>query len=146
MNTWSENAELTEVRGGGTFKHPLNPKTSIEDNFFTMDGPLIYKSARKKAYKMVLETFKNSGFKKDNVSWVIPHQASLKAINAYHDYGRFEKNKIINIVSKTGNCVAASIPMALAIAIEDGRIQRGDLLYFIGTGAGLSMACALITY
>ena len=146
MNTWSENAKLTEVRGGGTFKHPLNPDTSIEDNFFTMDGPSIYKSARKKAYKMVLETFKNSGFKKDNVSWVIPHQASLKAINAYHDYGRFEKNKIINIVSKTGNCVAASIPMALAIAIEDGRIQRGDLLYFIGTVAGLSMACALITY
>ena len=146
MNTWSENAELTEVRGGGTFKHPLNPETSIEDNFFTMDGPSIYKSARKRAFKMVLETFKNSGFKKDNVSWVIPHQASLKAINAYHDYGRFEKNKIINIVSKTGNCVAASIPMALAIAIEDGRIQRGDLLYFIGTGAGLSMACALITY
>ena len=60
MNTWSENAELTEVRGGGTFKHPLNPETSIEDNFFTMDGPSIYKSARKKAFKKVLETFKKS--------------------------------------------------------------------------------------
>ena len=55
-------------------------------------------------------------------------------------------NKIINIVPKTGNCVAASMPLALATAIHDGRIQRGDLLYFIGTGAGLSMACALLTY
>ena len=146
MNTWSSDAELTEVRGGGTFKHPLDKNTELNDNLFTMDGPAIYKSARKKAYKMVLDTFKKTNFNKEDVSWVIPHQASLKAINAYHEYGKFEKDRIINIVSKTGNCVAASMPMALVTAIKDGRVKRGDLLFFIGTGAGLSMACALVTY
>ena len=72
MNTWSNDAELTEVRGGGTFKHPLDPNTRIEDNLFTMDGPAVYKSARKKAYRMVLETFKNTKFNKIisfNKSW-----------------------------------------------------------------------------
>ena len=146
MNTWSNDAELTEVRGGGTFKHPLDPNTKIEDNLFTMDGPAVYKSARKKAYRMVLETFKNTKFNREDIDWLIPHQASLKAINAYSEYGNFDMNKIINIVPTTGNCVAASMPLALATAIHDGRIQRGDLLYFIGTGAGLSMACALLTY
>ena len=146
MNTWSDGANLTEVRGGGTALHPQNPSTKPEDNLFSMDGPSIYKIARKKAYKMVSETFKNVEFDKTDVSWVIPHQASEKAVIAYHEYGGFEENKVINIVAKTGNCVAASMPMALATAVQDGRIMRGDLLYFIGTGAGLSMACALIHF
>ena len=58
----------------------------------------------------------------------------------------FEEHKIVNIVAKTGNCVAASMPIAFVTAVQDGRIMRGDLLYFIGTSAGLSMACALINY
>ena len=146
MNTWSQGANLTEVRGGGTHLHPQNPTTKLEDNLFSMDGPSIYKIARKKAYKMVMETFKETSFNKEDVSWVVPHQASLKAIDAYHEYGRFDKEKVINIVENTGNCVAASVPMAFVTAVKDGRINRGDLIYFIGTGAGLSMACALITY
>ena len=146
MSTWSEGANLTEVRGGGTSKHPQDPNTNPEDNLFSMDGPSIYKTARKKAYKMVLETFKNVDFEKTNVSWVIPHQASEKAVTAYHEYGGFDPDKVVNIVNKTGNCVAASMPMAFVTAVQDGRIKQGDLIYFIGTGAGLSMACALVSY
>jgi len=146
LNTWSDGAKLTEVRGGGTALHPQNPITKPEDNLFTMDGPNIYKIARKKAYKMVQKTFKSVDFEKTDVSWVIPHQASEKAVTAYHEYGGFDKNRVINILDKTGNCVAASMPMAFVTAVDDGRINRGDLLYFIGTGAGLSMACALVSY
>ena len=146
MSTWSEGANLTEVRGGGTSKHPQDPNTNPEDNLFSMDGPSIYKTARKKAYKMILETFKNVDFEKTNVSWVIPHQASEKAVTAYHEYGGFDSDKVVNIVNKTGNCVAASMPMAFVTAVQDGRIKQGDLIYFIGTGAGLSMACALVSY
>ena len=146
MSTWSDGAELTEVRGGGTALHPQNPITKPEDNLFTMDGPNVYKIARKKAYKMVQKTFKSVDFEKSDVSWVIPHQASEKAVTAYHEYGGFDKNRVINILDKTGNCVAASMPMAFVTAVDDGRINRGDLLYFIGTGAGLSMACALVSY
>ena len=62
MSTWSDGAELTEVRGGGTALHPQNPITKPEDNLFTMDGPNIYKIARKKAYKMVQKTFKSVDF------------------------------------------------------------------------------------
>ena len=53
---------------------------------------------------------------------------------------------LLNIVSETGDCVSASMPMAFVTAVQDGRIKRGDLLYFIGTGAGLSMACTLLSY
>ena len=63
----------------------------------------------------------------------------------YHA-GGFDKDKVINIVSKYGNCVAASVPMALTIAIQENRVKRGDLVLLVGTGAGLSAACALIKY
>ncbi len=95
---------------------------------------------------MVQKTFKSVDFEKTDVSWVIPHQVSEKAVTAYHEYGGFDKNRVINILDKTGNCVAASMPMAFVTAVDDGRINRGDLLYFIGTGAGLSMACGLVSY
>ena len=146
MKTFPSCANLTEVRGGGTNKHPQDPETTLSDNLFTMDGPAVYKIARKEVYRLMLKTMKATGLKREDVDWVIPHQASGKAVDAYISTGGFTKEKVVSIISEFGNCVAASVPMAFATAVQDGRIKRGDLLLFIGTGAGLSAACALIKY
>ncbi len=146
MKTFPKYANLTEVRGGGTNKHPQDPETTLADNLFTMNGPAVYKIARKEVYRMMLKTMKETELKRENVDWVIPHQASGKAVDAYILAGGFSEQKVVNIITKFGNCVAASVPMAFATAVEDGRIKRGDLILFIGTGAGLSAACALIRY
>ncbi len=146
MNTWPEGAHLTEVRGGGTNKHPQDPGTLISDNLFTMDGPGIYKIARKAVYKLMLDTLKSTKLTKKDIDLVIPHQASGKAVEAYIETGGFEKDKVVNIVSKFGNCVAASVPMALVKSIKEKKIKRKDKILLIGTGAGLSAACALIKY
>ena len=146
MKTFPSCANLTEVRGGGTNKHPQDPETTLSDNLFTMDGPAVYKIARKEVYRMMLKTMKTTSLKREEVDWVIPHQASGKAVDAYISTGGFSKEKVVSIISEFGNCVAASVPMAFATAVQDGRIKRGDLLLFIGTGAGLSAACALIKY
>ncbi len=146
MKTFPNSANLTEVRGGGTNKHPQDPQTTIEDNLFTMDGPAVYKIARKEVYRIMLKALKITGLTREDIDWVIPHQASKKAIDAYITAGGFNKEKVINIIGKLGNCVAASIPMAFNTAVKDNRIKRGDKILFIGTGAGLSVACALIRY
>lgn len=146
MKTWPSGANLTEVRGGGTNKHPQDPQTTISDNLFTMNGPAVYKMAISRVHKLIADTFNSVDFERDDVDWVIPHQASLKAVHAYHELGGFAKDKVINIVDYTGNCVAASVPMAFTIAVNEGKIKRGDLVYFIGTGAGFSAASALLTY
>ena len=52
----------------------------------------------------------------------------------------------MNIISQYGNCVSASIPLALSIAIEENRIKRGDTIMMIGTGAGLSVASTILKY
>ena len=146
MKTFSSGANLTEVRGGGTKLHPQDSQTQSSDNLFSMNGPQIYKLARKKIYKMLLEMLKEQKIKTSDIDLVIPHQASITAIEAYINYGRFNKNQVVNVISKTGNCVAASLPMALAMAYKDNKISRGNRLYLTGTGAGLSIITALIKF
>ena len=146
MNTWPSGTELTEVRGGGTRKHPLDPNTSRNDNLFSMDGPAVYKIARKEVYRMLLKTLKETGLKRQSIDWVVPHQASKKAVEAYSTVGGFKKEKVLETVSRFGNCVAASVPMTLVMAIKNDQIKRDDLVMLIGTGAGLSAACSIFRY
>jgi len=146
MNTWPNGTELTEVRGGGTRRHPLDPNTSRNDNLFSMDGPAVYKIARKEVYRMLLKTLKETGLERQSIDWVVPHQASKKAVEAYSTVGGFKKQKVLETVSRFGNCVAASVPMTLVMAIKNDQIKRDDLVMLIGTGAGLSAACSIFRY
>jgi len=146
METWHEGSNLTEVRGGGTHLHPQDDKTTLDDNLFSMNGPMIYKMARKKVYDRIKNDLKINSLKPNDINLVIPHQASGLAVKAYSKYGGFEKDNVMDIINFSGNCVAASIPLALSIAYNDNRIKRNDLLYFVGTGAGLSVASMLLRF
>ena len=146
METWPKGANLTEVRGGGTNLHPQDNKTSLEDNLFSMNGPGIYKMARKKVYERLKEDLKENNLTPNDINLLIPHQASGLAVKAYSKYGGFDEKKVINIIDTTGNCVAASIPLALSIAYEQNKFKRGDLIYFAGTGAGLSIGSMLLKF
>ena len=146
MNTWPSGSHLTEVRGGGTNLHPHDKETTFDDNLFSMNGPMIYKMARKTVYQQIQKDLKKHNLTINDIDLLIPHQASELAVKAYSKFGGFNESKVINIIEKTGNCVAASIPLALAIAYEQKLFNRGDLLYFVGTGAGLSVASCLLRY
>ena len=111
-----------------------------------MDGPAVYKIARKQIYKILLKTLRANSITKEDIDWVIPHQASGKAVEAYVSAGGFKKRQVLETISKFGNCVAASVPMTLAIALEEKKIKRDDLVLLIGTGAGLSAGCTLLRY
>ena len=82
----------------------------------------------------------------NDIDLLIPHQASGLAVKAYSKYGGFSEDKVINIIETTGNCVAASIPLALALANKNKKLKRNNLIYFIGTGAGLSVASLLLKF
>ena len=146
METFPEGALFTQVKGGGTFRHPDNPKTVFEDHYFTMSGPKIYKMARTKVYNMINNILSKNNLNVKDIDLLIPHQASGTAIKAYSKFGGFNQNKVMNIISEYGNCVSASIPLALCIAIEKNKINKNDLIMMIGTGAGLSVASTIIKY
>jgi 3-oxoacyl-[acyl-carrier-protein] synthase-3 len=146
MNSWPEGAELTEFRGAGIRHPPDNPeKTKPEDNLFHMSGSAVYRMARERVAITLSTILKRNQLKPKDIDWVIPHQASGRAVEAASEYG-FNKSQVVNIISEYGNCIAASIPMALAILNNKGLLKRGDLLLLGGTGAGLSVAFALIRW
>jgi len=145
MGTWPKGAPLTEVRGGGTRLHPNDPQTTREDNLFHMDGMAVYKMARRRVAVAFKHLFDEAGVDREAVDLVIPHQSSGPGVEALEHYG-FPLDRVVNIIGDTGNCVAASIPMALAMVHAEGRLKRGDLLLIAGTGAGLSVAGMLLRW
>ena len=145
MTTWPKGAELTEVRGYGQRHDPDDPTTRPEDQMFAMDGPGVYKMARRRVFELVLGLLKDHGLTIGDVNWVVPHQASGPGLELLSRMG-FASDRVINIVGQYGNCVAASIPMALAHLAANGRVRRGDWVLMVGTGAGLSVAGALLRW
>ncbi len=144
MNTYPEGALLTQVKGGGTNLHPQDNLTKREDNLFTMNGPKVYRIARKKVYSLIKKDLTNFDLEPSDINLVVPHQASGMAVKAYSKYGGFKEDAVIDIIETTGNCVAASIPLGLVEAYKNDKIKSGDLVYLVGTGAGLSIASILL--
>ena len=144
MSSWPKGANLTEVRGGGTNLHPQDEATKDEDNLFSMNGPEVFKYSLPKVYQMILSILKRNQLSQPDVDLLIPHQASGKGVKAYWKFGGFDKAKVMDIVNETGNCVAASLPLALVMAFEQKKINNDDTVLLVGTGAGLSIASAII--
>lgn len=145
MGTWPNGASLTEVRGQGQRFHPNDPAARPEDNLFTMDGPGVYKMALRHVRPLVQALLKNHGLNPADVDWVVPHQASGPGLDMLPRLG-FPAERTINIIGQFGNCVAASIPMALAHLAASGRVRRGQRVLLLGTGAGFSVGGALLRW
>ena len=144
MNSWPKGANLTEVRGGGTKLHPQDIITKKEDNLFSMNGPEVFKFALPKVHNMIKDILERNNMSKSDIDLLIPHQASGKGVRAYSKFGGFDNNKVMDIVNITGNCVAASLPLALAMAYEKKIIDENSIVLLVGTGAGLSIASSIL--
>ena len=145
MATWPRGASLTEVRGHGLRLHPNDPATRTEDNQFSMDGPGVYRMALRHVRPLVLALLKDHGLTLADVDWLVPHQASGPGLDMLPRLG-FPAERTVNIVGQFGNCVAASVPMALAHLAASGRLKRGQRVLLLGTGAGFSVGAALLRW
>ena len=146
MNTFSEGADHCRIEGGGTKHHPSKYQPDSEKFLFSMEG--------KKVFRLVLETIPeffskamhDSGLTLEDISLVIPHQASGNGMELVRRKLNVDRSKYMDILSKHGNMIAASIPLALHYAIEQGRIQRGNKVMLMGTSAGMSIGMVVFEY
>lgn len=146
METYADGAFHTYVKGGGNRHHPLDPTTEPDDYTFHMRGPSILKMAFRKLPGFVKRLFSPLDFKLQEVDLFIPHQASKAALETAQRFFRLKDEQFINYLQNHGNCIAASIPMAMHDALADGRLKRGDRVCILGTGAGLSMGGLVLIY
>lgn len=145
FKTFPEAADLVELAGAGTRHHPNAASTVRSHNQFTMNGPRLYKFALPRAKELINQVLAESDLTMADIRVVVPHQASGPALQALKLCG-VPNDKVINIVGEYGNCVAASIPMALAAAHREGRMKRGDAILIVGTGAGMSIGAAVLRW
>ena len=80
----------------------------------------------------------------DDIDWLIPHQANQRIINAVSNKVKLKQNKIISTIAIHGNTSAASIPLALDVAIKKGNIKNGNVLAFQAIGGGLSWGSLIL--
>lgn len=147
ITTHPAGAELTQLRGGGTARHPLDPATVPSDYLFSMNGPGVYRMARPRLTAQVAQVLREAGLGgTDELDLVVPHQASGRALATMAEHLGLASERVVNIIGEYGNCVSASLPMALAHANREGRMKRGDTLMLIGTGAGLAVGTLILRW
>ena len=144
IETWSAGIELCSVRAGN--HPPPRPNMSHDALFcFHMNGPQLYRFVRPKLRDFLNSFLARAGCSIDQVKLVVPHQASGPGLRLLEQIG-FPSDRIVNIVAEYGNCVAASIPMALAVAVKEERLERGDMVLLVGTAAGVSLGAVLLRW
>jgi 3-oxoacyl-[acyl-carrier-protein] synthase III len=111
-----------------------------------MKGNEVYKVAVNTLGTLVTETLSANGFAKDQLDWLIPHQANIRIIEAIAKRLDMPMEKVICTIATQGNTSAASVPLALDTGIRDGRVKRGQLLLLEAFGGGFTWGSALIRY
>lgn len=146
FETFGEGAALTEIRGGGTKHSPNDPATQPEDNLFHMNPRGVFMMAARR-FPTFLEGVAPGLAARgaDGVDWIVPHQASMKAIRVLEQVG-VPSEKIVVTLDRLGNCVSSSLPCSLYEIVADGRLERGQRALLVGTGAGLSLGAVMLRY
>lgn len=144
--TYGKGADLTEIRGGGTHHHPNAAGTTEQMNQFRMNGPGIFKLGVRVLGPFVDNFLSAMEVDRREFDAVVPHQASRHAIEVLTSRLGFTEEQVVWNLALRGNCIAASIPLALAEAVDSGRIQRGHKLLLIGSGAGLTLGAVALTF
>jgi 3-oxoacyl-[acyl-carrier-protein] synthase-3 len=146
LETYSKGAHLTECKAGGN-KYRLEAYGDrLGELWFKMDGKGIYRLAAEILPDFVERLLQSSGLKMTDIDMVIPHQASLMAMELLRKQLNIPQQKLMVIAHNHGNTIAASVPMALHEAIVQGRVQRGDRLMLLGTSAGFSVGGIVLEY
>ena len=146
LETFAVGADLTHIPGGGTGKHPNDPATRPEDNLFHMQGRKVARLSIKHGGDFLERLHPGLSSGLGDIDLVVPHQASLLSMRLMARHFGFGEENLVSILERYGNCVAASIPGALYEAVRTGRLERGDKLLLLGTGAGLSIGGMILTY
>ncbi|SAK69532.1 3-oxoacyl-ACP synthase [Caballeronia temeraria] len=114
--------------------------------FLHMDGQAVFKLAVNVLEKVALEALDKAQLTPDDIDWLIPHQANIRIMQSTARKLHLPPERMVVTVGEHGNTSAASIPLALDVAVRDGRIKRGDNILIEGVGGGFTWGASVIRY
>jgi 3-oxoacyl-[acyl-carrier-protein] synthase III len=132
--------------GSQDMSHPAFASNGHQMHKMHMNGSEVFKFATRVIGESVVQALDLAGLKLDNVSLVVPHQANDRIIQAAARGLKLDKNVFVSNIERYGNTSAASIPIALCEAIEQGRVHDDDYLVLVGFGGGLTWASMVVQW
>jgi 3-oxoacyl-[acyl-carrier-protein] synthase III len=140
----------THLRSDGRHKSKLyvdgGPSSTQTVGLLRMEGREVFKHAVGMITDVIVDAFNATGLTAEDIDWFIPHQANKRIIDASAHKLHIAPQKVVLTVDLHGNTSAASIPLALAVAVKDGRVKKGDLVLFEAMGGGFTWGSALVRW
>jgi 3-oxoacyl-[acyl-carrier-protein] synthase-3 len=134
------------MKAGGS-KYPATVETVANDwHYIYQDGKTVFKFAVQKMADIAEEVLKRNSYSGKDVKLMVPHQANLRIIDAAARRLGLDSEKVLININKYGNTTAATIPLALSEAYEQGKVARDDLIVLATFGAGFTWGSALIRW
>ncbi len=140
---------LLYIQGGGTNTpcHPTNGDRRADvDPYLRMNGNEVFKHAVRYMGDAAMRVVQDAGLTTDQIDLLVPHQANIRIIKATADRLGLPMDKVYLNIAKYGNTSAASVPLALDEALEEGRIKKGDNIVSVAFGGGLTWGAVLFRW
>ena len=140
----------THLRSDGRHKAKLfvdgGPSSTQTVGHLRMEGREVFKHAVGMITDVIVDAFEATGLNAESIDWFVPHQANKRIIDASAHKLHIAPQKVVLTVDRHGNTSAASIPLALSVALKDSRIKRGDLVLLEAMGGGFTWGSALVRW
>ncbi|MBN8995941.1 MAG: ketoacyl-ACP synthase III [Rhizobiales bacterium] len=138
------------LRSDGRYRDKLyvdgGPSTGQAVGHLRMEGREVYRHAVTMITDVIEDVFAAAGVTAADIDWFVPHQANVRIIDASAKKLGIPLEKVVRTVDRHGNTSAASIPLALSVAVGDGRIRKGDLLLLEAMGGGFTWGAVLVRW
>lgn len=147
FRTYPQGYSLCQIRAGGSNLHPshASEKVFTDGAYFEMQGKELYRLVASLSPAFIDQGLHAAGLKKSDIDYIVPHQASGAGLAHLTRRLGFSADRVVNIFSRMGNQIAASLPMALHELIKSKRSMVGRDLLLIGSGAGLTMGLGILS-
>ncbi|HVY57789.1 MAG TPA: beta-ketoacyl-ACP synthase III [Xanthobacteraceae bacterium] len=140
----------TKLRSDGRYKSKLyvdgGPSSTGTVGHLRMEGREVFRHAVAMITDVVEDVFRETGYTAADIDWFVPHQANKRIIDGSAHKMGIDPAKVVITVDRHGNTSAASIPLALGVAVADGRVKPGDLLLLEAMGGGFTWGAALLRW
>jgi 3-oxoacyl-[acyl-carrier-protein] synthase III len=146
MTTEPQGAYMIWLPAGGSKAPPSHDTISRGEHFVRMEGNQTYRFATKTMATTALESIRRSGLQPSDIDLFIPHQANIRIIEAVAKGLDLPMDKMFINLDKYGNTSAASVPIALAEAVNEGRVKVGDNVTIVAFGAGFTSGAVTIEW
>jgi 3-oxoacyl-[acyl-carrier-protein] synthase-3 len=148
FNNWVDGSggQYLYMPGGGSLNPPSTETVAKKMHYVHQDGRQVFKYAVRNGAEAALELLKRNGYTTSDVSLLVAHQANKRIIDATAARLDLPPEKVIKNIHKFGNTTAATIPLALWDAHEEGRLKEGDLVLLVSVGAGFTVGSCLLCW